>query len=166
MLFGRAFELAFGVYFRREDPGMFCFANGLLRRNKACSFRNVTLGMSPIATSRTQLWLASVRGCQGPRLSTESESLCKRRATSRGQHRRQRLAKFLLAGHRHGQHPNAPKPPSSNSRRCPRGREFSGIRLQLPSPFRLPDRGLWGPQPGDETNENHDGSPVREKLYT
>ncbi len=44
MLFGRAFELALGAYFRREDPERSCFANGLPASIRNCSSRTMTPG--------------------------------------------------------------------------------------------------------------------------
>jgi len=46
MLFGRAFELALGAYFRREDPAKCSFANGLLVNIKTCSSLGGTTGIA------------------------------------------------------------------------------------------------------------------------
>jgi hypothetical protein len=45
VLFGRAFELSLGAYFRREDPGKSSSASGRRTKPRICSFPNKTIGI-------------------------------------------------------------------------------------------------------------------------
>src|SRR5437667_4891782 len=82
------------------------------------------------ATWRTPPWLPSGWGCRDRRLSRASESLCRQRESSRGRHRRPRLARLWTPERTHVPVPDGLPLLSSSSRRFHCGRGFSEIPLR------------------------------------
>jgi hypothetical protein len=72
-----------------------------------------------------------------PTVGSEMKS-CRLRAPGHGRRRYPRPAKFSLARRSHAPLPDAPRLPSSSSRRFRRDRESSGTRGPLARPVRLP----------------------------